>query len=277
METNQELFEQLSAELLEIKKPYLREVNRRQKLNDFLAQCIRAGNRGDFFKLFEMLKSRQLEKVIEDPELEGANHIFEQLYAAADNEVEQYRINFVEDLQAIAQEAELALEIDFPRLSVLKGIEGTVKFAERCTEINGKVVKSVDPKKIVTALVKVKRELYDRPFDPQSFIDNVYTVYKKIPAAANSTVKDSVPIVQFYREYVLSLQSMNFFTNMDKKKFKGYGIDKFAVDFWKYFGSDIHTTSDGKVLKFSSGRGAGLWLIDSDGEKRRFTRISFGE
>ncbi|MCI5129750.1 MAG: hypothetical protein D3907_14980, partial [Candidatus Electrothrix sp. AUS3] len=86
-----------------------------------------------------------------------------------------------------------------------------------------------------------------------------------------------VGIQQFYLEYVISLQSKAFFINMDKSKFRGYSLDQFSVDLWRYFAAGIGGTSNGMMLQLRPGRNNSLWLIDSDGERRQITGISFQE
>ena len=273
--TNLQNYEELSGQISELLKPYQREANRRQRSVDFILRCVRAAERGDFFQIHEMLQSSQCKKIVEDPELMESKVLFEQLLQSAENDVSRYRIDFVSDLQQLADDAGLALDIDFPRLGVLKGIEGIVNFTDRKTEINGKVLKSVSPKRIVAALSRIKRALYDRPFEAQTFIDNMYMIYRTILERQNGAIGDTLPIQPFYREYVLSLQSKTFFLDMARNRFKGYSLDMFAVDIWKYFQSDIESTSDGNILQLRPGRNNALWLIDSDGEKRRITRIAF--
>ena len=58
---------------------------------------------------------------------------------------------------------------------------------------------------------------------------------------------------------------------MAKGRFREYDADQFAVDFWRYFTSQVSTTSKGHVLRLNAGRNNALWLIDTDGEKRRIT------
>jgi hypothetical protein len=189
--------------------------------------------------------------------------------------VEQYRIELIEDLKRICREAEIEIQVDFPKFAVLKGINGEIDFSGRCTTINKKVLKSIDPRRILTAILKLKRLLYDRPYDPQVFIDSLCQVYLKWIEKENTRFGNSIPIQTFYLEYVMSLQAKPFFQNMDKVKFKGYSLDQFSVDIWRYFQAGIGGASQGYELELSSGRGKTLWLIDSQGESRRFTSIAF--
>ena len=175
----------------------------------------------------------------------------------------------------MAKEIDLPLEIDLPRFSILKGIEGKVDFANRNTVINQVKVKSIDPKRIISAALKTKRKLYDSVFEPRQFIDALLQCYKKIIKEENLGVGDSVPIRQLYKDYVWSLQSKSFFQNMDKGKFKGYSVEQFAVDLWRYFQSDVSGTEDGHRIKLNAGRGKSFWLIDQDGEKRQITHVLF--
>jgi hypothetical protein len=64
---------------------------------------------------------------------------------------------------------------------------------------------------------------------------------------------------------------------MDKAKFKGYSLDQFSVNLWRYFQAGIGGTSDGHVLQLTPGRNYSLWLLDSSGERRQITGISFQE
>jgi hypothetical protein len=52
-------------------------------------------------------------------------------------------------------------------------------------------------------------------------------------------------------------------------------LDQFAVDIWRYFQAGTGGTSKGYALQLRPGRNNSLWLIDSDGEKRQITGISF--
>ena len=169
----------------------------------------------------------------------------------------------------------MPLENDFPRLRLLKGIELEVVFAEKHTLLNGKPLKTVDPSRLMRAVVALQRHLYDRPFDPQGFIDGLYTVYQKVNQAAGSSDGAVAPMQTIYVEYTLSLQSRSFFQDMAKGKFRGYDADQFAVDFWRYFSSDVTATSGGSVLRLSPGRNNALWLIDASGERRRISGLSF--
>jgi hypothetical protein len=62
---------------------------------------------------------------------------------------------------------------------------------------------------------------------------------------------------------------------MAKGRFREYDADQFAVDFWRYFSSDVASTTEGHVPRLSTGRGAGMWVVDQLGEKRRYSLLSF--
>lgn len=217
------------------------------------------------------------DNIKEDEELNACKDLFDLLREYANEKVERYRIQFVEDLSELAKDVELAMDIDFPRFSSLKGVDGEISFSKRITTINKKALKSIDPRRIITAVLKVKRQLYDHPYDPQDFIDSLYQTYSKIIQKEKWTLGHTIPMQRFYLEYVISLQSKVFFQNMDKAKFKGYSLDQFSVDLWRYFQAGIGGTSDGHVLQLRAGRNNSLWLIDSDGERRQITGISFQE
>ncbi len=275
MTENTNFLENIQDDLKQIVQPYQRDLNQRRKKADFINLCIRCAGRDDFLRLDELLKTKITEDIKADEALGDSTPIFESLSRYANEKVDQYRIELIEDLTRIFQEAELEIQMDFPKFSSLKGINGEIDFSARCTKINKKVLKSIDPRRILTAVSKLKHQLYDRPYDPEKFIDSLYQVYAELIKTEKLKFSDPISIQKFYLEYVISLQNKTFFQNMDKAKFKGYSLDQFSVDIWRYFQAGIGGTSQGFELKLTSSRGPSLWLIDSQGEPRRITAISF--
>ncbi len=275
MENSEAFLREMQESLSGILKPYQRQLDQCRKMADFLTACLRSIGQDNFIQLDELLKSKIAETVENESGLDGCKVFFDRLRTYADEKVERYRIRFIEDLVARAREVDLPLEVDFPRLSSFKGIEGSVDFGKRTTTINKKVLKSIDPRRIVSSLQREKRELYDRPFDPQFFIDAIHHTYKKILDEGGLPPGNAVPIQGFYAEYVMSLQSKAFFQDMARGKFRGYSADQFAVDIWRYFQAGTGGTSGGYYLQLRPGRNNSLWLIDCDGEWRQITGISF--
>ncbi len=276
--TDHETFLQETQEgLNEIVKPYQVEINRRQRMADFIKTCIRCAGRNDFLQLDELLRTKMARDIQEEEALMGSESLLQDLREYAGEQVDRYRIAFIEDLTNMVREADLPITIDFPRFQSLPGISGEIDFSRRTTTINKKRLKSIDPRRIVQALLRVKKQLYDRPYDPQAFIDKVFEVYKSILHKENQAIGSKVPAQRLYLEYVISLQSKPFFQDMDKGKFRGYSGDQFSVDLWRYFQAEIGGTSCGHVLKMTPGRINALWLLDSHGEKRQITGISFEE
>ncbi|MDP2646354.1 MAG: hypothetical protein Q8P24_15555 [Desulfobacterales bacterium] len=275
MVNNEVFLQQMQEGLSEIVKPYQRQLDQQQKMAELVNLCLRHAGRDDFIALDELLKTKKAEAVENEESLKGCKEFFDRLRAYANEKVERYRIQFIEDLRARAEEAALPLAVDFPRLSSLKGIEATVDFSQRTSTINKKTLKSIDPRRIVSALLKAKRELYDRPFEAQSFVNGLHQTYKEILKKENLAPGHAVPVQRFYFEYVMSLQSKAFLQDMAKGKFRGYSVDQFGVDIWRYFQSATGGTSEGYALQLRAGRNNSLWLIDSDGEKRQITGISF--
>jgi hypothetical protein len=272
---NEEFLQAQQAQLTDMTRPYQREVNRRQRIADFVNRCIRSAGRDDFFQLYELLNSRMATEVETETGYEGVREVFERLREDAVRKVERYQIQFMEDFTRLVQDAGLPLENNFPRLRLLKGIDLEVNFGEKRTLVNGKPLKTVDPERIMRAVTQLKRRLYDRPFDPQGFIDGLFAACAKVNQAEGRPDSDPAPSQTVYLEFTLSLQPRSFFQDMAKGRFREYDADQFSVDFWRYFTSDVSSTSDGHVLRLNTGRGTALWLIDQTGEKRRTTSLSF--
>lgn len=275
MADHEAFLQEVQDGLSEVLRPYQQRLNRRQRMGDFVRLCIRCAGRNDFIQLDELLKSTMAEDVQKEAGLKAVKALLDQLRTYADEQVTRYRVDFIEDLTAQAKEADLPMTVDFPRFTVLKGIEGEVEFGARRTVINKKPLKSIDPRRIVAAARRVKQQLYDRPYDPQAFIDGLYKVYTEVLDIQGDAPGAATPVQPVYKAYVLSRQSRTFFQDMDKGKFRGYSLDQFSVDMWRYFQSGIGGTSGGCALELRSGRNNALWLIDSDGERRQITRISF--
>jgi len=266
--------ESFKDQLQEIIKPYQQEQNQRQKKSDFLAKCIRCIEKNDFFQLDELLRNKQAIDILEDSNFKLCDSIFNQLRKFAETQINNYQVKFKDTLLQLAQEANLPLEVDYPRFSVLKGIEGTLDLSKRSTIINQITIQSMDPKRIISILVKLKRTLYDSPFEPQTFIDSLLQCYKESLKKEDLAMGNVVPIHQLYTDYVWSLQSKVFFQNMDKGKFKGYSIEQFAVDLWRFFKSSV-TAEGGYLIRLNPGRGKSFWLIDQHGARRHITHALF--
>lgn len=268
--------EDTKIQLEEIVKPFQQEQNQRQKKTDFIKKCVQSIDKNDFFQLDELLKSKQATDILEDSNFKGCAPIFSRLQTFADKQIDNYRLTFNDDLRELAEKAGIPFEIDIPRFSVLKGIEGQLDFTKRKTVINNQItIKSIDPKRIVSTVLKIKQKLYDEAFDPQKFINSLFECYKELLKKTSQGAGGVVSILDLYTDYVWSLQSKTFLQNMDKGKFKGYSAEQFAVDLWRYFQSAVSSTEEGYLIKLNSGRGKTLWLIDQKGEKRLFSNISF--
>lgn len=262
-------------QLQEIIKPYQQEQNRRQKKSDFLTKCVRCIEKNDFFQLDELLRNKQATDILEDSNFASCDSIFSELRKFAEDQIDRYQIKLKDALLHLAQEADLPLEVNFPQFSVLKGIEGKLDFSTRSTTINQVIIKSMDPKRIISTAIKLKRNLYDTPFEPQIFIDSLLQCYKETLKKEGRGMGDPVSIHQLYTDYVWSLQSKVFFQNMDKGKFKGYSIEQFNVDLWRFFESNVSNAEGGYRIRLNPGRGKSFLLIDQNGEKRQITHALF--
>ncbi|MDT8378864.1 MAG: hypothetical protein RQ739_08225 [Desulfotignum sp.] len=275
MPESNEFLEGVQEDLKQIVQPFQRDLNQKQKKADFIQLCIRCAGRDDFLRLDELLRSKPVEEICRDEVLASCGPVFEALGTYAHEQVERYRMDLVEDLTRQCEEAGLPIEMDFPRFAVLKGIDGEIDFSSRTTKINKKVLKSIDPRRILTAVIRLKKQLYDSPYDPVQFIESLCRVYLELLEKEDLPAGRPVPMQTFYLAYVISLQPKTFFQNMDKGKFRGYSQDQFSVDLWRYFQSDTGGTSDGYYLQLTPGRNKALWLLDPEGELRQITAISF--
>lgn len=275
MDTEQ--LESFANSLNEALKPYRSAWRRRERLSKTLERCIRAARKGDFFTLDEVLTERFLESLKGEPGLGDSAEVLAEVRWMATEGIRRYQLDFKEDILAMAEEAGVTLEVDFPRLKGAKGIEGQVDFNKRQTELNGKVLKTVDPARIVSTMARLQKRLHGSPLDPQAFIDELFEVYAEMLKPLNSAVGTHVPVQQFYLSLVVARQSKRFWQDMTRATFKGYGADAFAVDLWRFFDSEVDRTTSGHKLQLRPGRGASLWLLDLDGHRRKITTLAFVE
>jgi hypothetical protein len=275
LELDNPSIEDVKNQLETVVKPFQQEQNQRQKKSDFVKKCIQCIDKNDFFQLEQLLTSKQVVDILADSHFKECEAIFSCLRTFADEQIDNYRLQFKDNFLQLAKKAGLPLEVDLPRFSILKGIEGRIDFANRITVINQVTIKSIDPRRIVSTATKIKRNLYDSVFEPQKFINSLCECYKDILKRSEQRSGDSVPIYQLYADYVWSLQSQAFLHNMDKGKFKGYSAEQFAVDLWRFFESNVSAAEGGYRIRLNSGRGKSLWLIDQDGERRQITHSSF--
>ncbi len=96
---DQEVFlQEMQEGLSEVVRPYQQRLNRRQRMADFVRQCMRCADRNDFFQLDELLKSRTAEDVAKEAGLKVGKDFLDQLRSYADKQVERYRVEFIDDL-----------------------------------------------------------------------------------------------------------------------------------------------------------------------------------
>jgi len=274
---NEAYLQEKQEQLKTILSPYQKELNRAQKLADFLKLCVHCVSRDDFLRLDELLNSKMAKTLVEEDALAECGPLLDSLRENAREKVDRYRLQFVEDLIRRGEDAGLDITVDFPRFSILRGIDGEIAFAERSTTINKKTIKSIDPRRIVTTLGRLKKQLYDKPFDPQKYVESLFATYARMCKNNAISLGENVPILDFYLEFVIALQSKVFFSNMEKGKFRGYSLEQFSVDVWRCFESNCTTTSKGMHFQLTPGRNYSLWLLDSSGEKIQISSISFQE
>lgn len=267
--------EEAQSRLEDIVKPFQQELNQREKKSDFIKKCIHSLSRSDFFQLDTLLKSRQAEEIVEVKELQDCRSIFSHLRLLADHHVEQYTVQFKNGLTEAAEKAGFNIVIQIPQFTFMKGIEGVVDFERRKTSLNNLSINSFDPRRIVSAALQLKKKLYGSGFNPQEFIDGLFHSYQEILKQEKQPIGSPVSIHQLYSSYVWSLQSKAFLQNMDKSKFKGYSLEQFSVDFWRFFSSDVSYAKGGYSIRLAAGRLKSIGLIDQTGEKRLIAHASF--
>lgn len=263
-------------------QPYKKEIRRKTKILQQLELCVRFARRNDFFQLAETLSNKQLQSLeeesefaVEDEKEVSVGDLIDKLVEQTDQKITLYQKEFITDIKQLAEEADLFLEVDFPRLYSRKGISAVVDFAKRTTAVNGKKIKSVNPAKIISEMKKFDKRLYGRKFDAQTWVDNLFLCYSTMLKERKEKKESQLPIRDFYLQLVISQQTSSFFGDMDKRRFRGYALDEFSVDIWRYIQSPVTKTSCGHVLRLSGGRNKSLWLIDFEGELRQISSISF--
>lgn len=267
----------ISQHLHQVLKPYRQQQAMREKYIALITQCANSLDKDDFFALDELLNSPLAREVVTIAELADCEPLFAQMKTNTERRIEQYRLQFADDLQRYAVDAGLPFSLDYPRFAVLPGIAGEIQFTTRKTLLNSKTLNTIDPQRIVAAALKLKQQLYAPHYEAETFISSVFAVYQQYLHDHHKAMGEAVPMQEFYLRFVLSLQSKAFFQEMTKQKFKGYEVDQLAVDIWRYFQSGSGDVQQRYALALRPGRSNALWLIDSQGEKRQITSLAFQE
>ena len=127
-ETAETILQTSINQLNAIVRPYQQEVRVLQQKADFIKKCVALVGKENFIELEKHLHDKMAVKIQEDERLQACKSPFAALGAYAFKEVEQYRLEFKDELERLAVQAELPLSVDLPRIFSLKGIEGTVDF-----------------------------------------------------------------------------------------------------------------------------------------------------
>ncbi len=120
------------------------------------------------------------------------------------------------------------------------------------------------------------RRLFDRPFDPQAFLDQLYKAYRLALVQEGKPSGEVVNIFTAHKFAVCLRQSAKVFTDASARHFQPYLPDEFAIDLGKLLQSGITQTPQGYQLKlhpvrnpkealfvvnFATGRGQNYGLV----------------
>ncbi len=134
-----------------------------------------------------------------------------------------------------------------------------------------RLVGDISPKRVAATIQQEYRRLFDRPFEPAQFIEELFLAYRQALVAEGTARSIGSPVSLFtvHRFVVFLRQPPKLFQAGDRTQFVPYPLDEFAVDLGKLLASGcirfdrhylkLHPVRDAKqalhIVNFESAHG----------------------
>lgn len=181
-------------------------------------------------KLSEMASVLEVESIVQ----ERARH--EQLH---------YR----ENLEGRFNAAGITFAGVFPDYLVREVINLQIDLQKGNSMLDGKRLGTLEPMRIVEQTEKRIRELLDRPFAGDAFLNSILSAYGEVLSSQGKGYGEYADIKSIAKSVGEKLKGVGQDTN--------YSEEKFAVDIYRLCASGRPVTPDGAVLEFSPAQSAG--------------------
>jgi len=267
--------EELIDKVSKLNKTITSDINKRKNIKKKIKEIKNNLKKKDFFTLRKILTSKTIQNLTYFyPDSKG---VVDELNAICKKEIDHYSFRFNEYFTEECKKYDITIDGKYPRYVFNKIITINIDPTKILAEVNKNKLKTLDVQEIVKVMLEEKKRLLDRDFDPQSFIDNLFSSYKAALAKHDKKIGDYVGIFDLHKHYIFYNQSENFFKKPTRSNFREYPIDFFQADMHKLLSAGVKETSDGFRIEFSAVRDPknALLIIDGYGHGRNIGLVLF--
>ncbi|MHA1794755.1 MAG: hypothetical protein ACTSUK_01480 [Promethearchaeota archaeon] len=190
----------------------------------------------------------------------------------------QVPVNYLRHLQKEIKEYKI--EGRFPNFNIKKILKIQIDLSKMQAKIGTKycsqIVREISVKVVALKIKEEAHRLFNRPFDPQKFLEILYHAYLLALTEENKAFGNGVSMFTIHKFVFLLKQRESFFKK--GKPFESYLVDQFAVDLGKLLESGKFKTLDGYSLKLHPVRDykRALFVIDfGRGAGQNYGLLSF--
>jgi len=230
-------------------------------------------DKGNFIKLGRTLESTEFNNSLKELNM---TDIYQELRAIHDEHTSKLRMKFdnafVEACNQLNVQEVTGNSMDQFRIRGILHVR--INFSKNLSEIKTfvrqKKIKSIDPEKVAKEVKKEIVRLYERPFEPKSFLSILFDAYQKTQSESHKKafLKD------VHRIIWIEKQKTNFFETSDPSKMVSFPLDEFSVDLGKLIESKYDTLDNGYTCKIYLGSG-GINIYKSDGSFNSYKFLEF--
>jgi len=149
-------------------------------------------------------------------------------------------------------------------------INFTKSLSEISTFVSSKKINTLNANKIVEKIKEEINRLFDRPFSPEEFLQNLYQVYEVLRKEPSSVVL----LKDVYRQIWLGKQNQEFMETANPAKMTAYSLDQFSVDLGRLIEAKVRKLESGYECIISLGAG-GINIYGRDGNFNSYKFIEF--
>lgn len=238
-----------------------------------LKKILTTVEKGDYSKLNSFIDNLDFQNSMKAQKL---SELYEELKKTYDNHIGKLRIEFDKEFKDACNYLNLkninGNSMDQFRIQGI--LQVRVNFSKNISEIKTfarqRLIKSLDAKKVAKELEREVKRLFERPFDPVSFLTNLFEAYKNINLEHSKTVL----LKDVHKILWMEKQNKNFFDKSDPGKMVQYPLDEFSIDLAILMRSKISTIDNGYACKISLGSG-GINIYSEDGSFNSYKFLEF--
>ena len=229
--------------------------------------------KGDYSKLNTFIDNIDLQNSMQSLNL---GELYEEIKKSYNNYLGKLRLDFDKEFKDACNNLNLRnLTGNSMDQFRFKGIiQVKINFSKNITEIKTfarqRTIKSLDANRVAKELNSEVKRLFERHFDPRSFLEILFDAYKKI-ISENSR---NVLLKDVHRIVWVGKQNKGFFEKSDPGKMVQYPLDEFSVDLSNLLRLKASKLDSGYSYQISLGSG-GINIYGEDGSFNSYKFLEF--